>query len=261
MINTVNTGNKGNVNLIPAINGVYFATKLFFSAVNEELWLNKLASQGYEFCGRKFSKYYFKKNSSASNYYFSVGYSLVSSTKGELCDLTKKEAAERVEKRCDIIDTYCTKVYYKTAITSTGAKSEASDVPSKDAASKRRHVRNRLAFNLGMFMFSLSLLCYNLMYWVRFSATNAFVRYDQGILNDYQEKEYSLWTITPDLRGWFGEYPCVPHISFFLCLTIIFLPFVVFYLDQYLYTKSFEKRLNMFTKRSDRGVIKKWAGR
>ncbi len=231
-------------------NGYYAVDKLFASAVNEEKWLNLMASQGYEFCRRKLGKYIFSKNNIANMYYFSVGYSLASSSQGELCDLTAKEAKSRSVNRCELICTYVTKVYYRTASTAANSKMEVSDAPLEDAASKRRHVRNHLAFNLGMFIFSLCLLCYNLMYWVRFNATNAFVRFSNGMLHDYQEKEHSLWDIVPDLRSWFGDYPCVPHISFFLCLTVLFLPFVVFYLDQYLYTKSFEKSLT-----------KRWTGR
>jgi len=249
-INASVIGLKDGTKLELQRNGYYIVRKMFLSAVDEEKWLNFMASQGYEFCSRKFSKYVFSKNNTANLYYFSVGYSLVSSSKGELCDLTAKEAEGRAADRCELICTYVTKVYYKTASTAANGKTQVSDAPVEDAASKRRHVRNRFAFNLGMFIFSLSLLCYNLMYWVRFNATNSFVKFTNGMLNDYQEKEHSLWDIVPDLRSWFGDYPCVPHISFFLCLTVVFLPFVVFYFDQYLYTKSFEKSLT-----------KRWTGR
>lgn len=229
-------------------NGVYCINKVFFSSVNEEKWLNFVASQGLELCGRAFGKYFFNKNTQADRYYYSVGYSLVSSSQGELCDITEKEVNQRAEENCLLVCTYCTKVYYKTLVGGAGARGVASDAPAKDAASKRCHVRNRFVFNLVLFCFSLGLLCYNLMYWVRFNASNYFVRFTKDMLHDYQEKEFSIWDVTIDLRGWFGEFSCVPHISLFLFLSLLLLPFVVYYFDQYMYARSFEK-----------SMMKKWA--
>ncbi len=250
MDKSVNISLNDGTALLLQHNGLYKAQKLFLSPINEEKWLNYMASKGYELCGRKISGYLFAKSPQANKSYYSVGYSAVSSSKGCLNDLTKSEVEAREKENSTLACTYCTKVYYKThnivgANTNNKGKSCASDSPLNDAASKRAHIRNRFVFFLTMFCFFLGLLCYNLMHWVRFSTTGVYVKFTGGLLNDYIEKEHSLWDITFDLRGWFGNYPCVPHISLFLGLTIVFIPFAVYYLDQYLYARNFEKQLQL----------------
>ncbi len=217
--------------------GVFEVKKTILSVIDEEKWLNYMASQGFALCGRCFFGYRFERNPKASSYYFSVKFSSVSSSDDELCDLTSAEAKERDEEGSKLVCTYCTKVYYKTVV-----KAEGTDViVAEDAKNKRRQLKYYFAFAFSLMCFWLGLLCYNLMYLVRFEAAGATVTFKDGQLHDYIVKEFSIWDIALDMSKWFGEFPCTPHISVFLCLTVLTLPFAVYYFDQYMYARAFEK--------------------
>lgn len=229
--------------------GSYKAFKFFLSAVAEEKWLNRMAAYGYEFVERTVSGHIFVCNNLADELYFSVMFSSVSSSKGELCDITAAEASARKEEGSELITTYRTKVYYKTA----RKEASSSAAPVKDAENKRRHMRNVFVFNFSMLCFFLGLLCYNLMYWVRFSASNTLaevIKNPDGsyILEDYISKEYSLWNYVYDLSDSLGKFPSTPHVFVFACLTLVFVPFAIYYLDQYLYARKFEKNIKTLWK-------------
>lgn len=228
--------------------GCFRGFKLFFSVINEEKWLNYMALQGYELKERRVTGYCFGLNKAAKGNYFSVKYSVSSSTKDCLCDVTAEEAAGRAEKSSKIITTYCTKTYYKTPV---GSASEQTDdfVPFEDAANKRRQMKYRFAFSFGLLCVFLGLLCYNLMYWIRFNAGWNYAKYSGGVLHDYKDKEHSLWEFTKDLSDKLGAFPCTPHISLFSLFTLLTIPFVIYYFDQYMYSRSFEKQLHRQWKR------------
>lgn len=207
--------------------------KLFASPVKEEQWLNKMAAEGLELVDRRLGGYCFAVSSNADLYYFTVAYTDVTSARHEMSEETKI-LTDKLSGGAQYILTYGTKVYYKTP------KTVASDTVLC-AAEKRKTMRNHFFASMVFLLTFLSLLCYNLSYWVMFKVENIGVTFSDGQLSDYIVKERSLWDYTIDLTKYFGEYPCTPHISLCLCLTVLAIPFAVFYLDQYLLSKSFEK--------------------
>ncbi len=211
---------------------VYKVDRLFFSPVSEEKWLNRMASFGYGFVERTMSGYIFEKDSFAANRYYSVGFTKVSSSADELSDITAADVKKRSEKGDAFITTYGTKIYYKTS-----RVNETSMVES-DAVSVQRHAFNGLAFWFSILFLWLGLLCYNLVYWVRFNSMGVFAKFTDGNLHDYITKDHSLWDITFDISDFVGNYPNAPHISLFALLTLITLPFAAMYLDLYLSTRK-----------------------
>lgn len=202
---------------------LYKVDKLFFSSVKEEEWLNLLASKGYVLQKRKLSGYVFAFDASASEYYYSVCV-LPAPAESEVSSAVIKE---RVKNGGELVYTYANKAYFRTDL----KKDDAFAGVLSDATSKRRHIRNVFAFNASMLAFWLGLLCYNLIYWVRFDSA--------GVVD--VEKKGVLWDYTIDMSAVFGDYPTTPYISLFLVLTVLFLPSVIYFLDQYLYSRRFEK--------------------
>lgn len=225
--------------LVPIDDQVFRADKLFASSVKEEIWLNSMAKEGYELCGRSFKGYMFVKNLKAAQRHFSVSYSTVSSSQGELCDITEKIVTGREELGGEFICAYSCKVYFKAEIKEGALPTSVKE----DAAEKRRRLKYFFSFSTVMLLFFLTMLCYNLKYWVKFNAADVGVKFSEGKLNDYIVKDKSLWDYTLDMRKWFGEFPCTPHISFFLCLVVLTIPFVAYYLNQYLGAKKYENAL------------------
>lgn len=205
--------------------GLYKVDKLFFSAVAEENWLNLLASNGFVLVKRMVSGYVFAKDAEADKYYYSVYVSTVSAE----AEASQKLIKTRLGANVQLLYTRGNKIYYKSSLKDASAYKGLAE----DAASKRRHLRGVFAFNLGLLSFFLGLLCYNLIYWVRLDSAGAFD----------VKKEIMIWDMTIDMSALFGDYPTTPYISLFLVLTVLSIPFTVYFLDQYLYSRRFEKSL------------------
>ncbi len=206
--------------------GHYKVDKLFFSAVAEEEWLNLLAESGFVLVERKVSGYIFTKSPEAKKYYYSVYCSSVSAEAETSRNLIEKRLSADVQ----LLYTYSNKIYYKTLLKSE----ESYKGIAEDAASKRRRLRLAFSFNAGLLCFFLGLLCYNLIYWVRFDSA--------GVLD--VKKEAMIWDLTIDMSSIFGDYPTTPYISLFLVLSALCIPFTVYFLDQYLYSRRFEKNVS-----------------
>ncbi len=197
--------------------------KLFFSPVKEEEWLNSMAACGYVLVKRKFSGYIFAVDGYANQFYYSVC-SLAAPAESEASQAIIKK---RVAMGSDLIYTYGNKAYFRTPVVMTGVCAGITH----DSVSKLRHLRGLLAFNASLMFFWLGLLCYNLIYWVRFDSAGVTVTEKTGL----------LWKFTIDMSAIFGDYPTTPYISLFLVLTVLFIPFTVYFLDQYLYARRLVK--------------------
>lgn len=215
----------GSTILVPCADDktLYRADKLFFSSVKEEEWLNLLASNGYILVKRKLSGYVFTTSTVAGDYYYSV-YNLPASAESEV---SQAIIASRIKQGAEVVYTHANKAYFRTfnknGISVTGI--------AIDAASKRGHIKRAFLFNSAMLCFWLGLLCYNLIYWVRFDSA--------GVVTG--DKRIPLWDYTIDMTALFGDYPTTPFISLFLVLTVLFIPSTIYFLDQYLYSRCFEK--------------------
>lgn len=199
--------------------------KLFFSAVKEEEWLNSMAENGLVLAERKLSGYIFTSSPEASKYYYSVC-QLPASHESEISRsiISKREGEGSV-----LLYTYANKAYFATLIKNTDAFAFAGVL--KDAEGKSRHLGGVLAFNASLLAFWLGLLCYNLIYWVRFDSAGVLV----------EKKDSLLWKYTIDMSSIFGDYPTTPYISLFIVLAVLCIPFTVYFLDQYLYSRRFVK--------------------
>lgn len=215
----------GSTRLIPCPDdkSLYKTDKLFFSSVKEEEWLNTLASNGYVLVKRKLSGYVFTASGVAGDYYYSV-YNLPANAESEVSTAIINS---RVNQGAEVLCTRANKAYFRT---STKNSDGVSGIVT-DAASKRGHIKRAFLFNSGMLCFWLGLLCYNLIYWVRFDSAGATVGTNR----------IPLWDYTIDMTALFGDYPTTPFISLFMVLTILFIPSTVYFLDQYLYSRRFEK--------------------
>lgn len=219
---------NSSVALLPCndeINGspCYRVDKLFFSPVKEEEWLNSMAASGYVLVGRKFSGYIFAVDGCAENYY----YSLCSLSTSAESESSQAVIEKRVAMGSELVYTYGNKAYFKTPVEALGE----CDGIAFDSASKHRHLRGVFAFNAGLMCFWLGLLCYNLVYWVRFDSAGVTVT----------EKTSLLWKFTIDMSSVFGDYPTTPYISLFLVLTVLCIPFTVYFFDQYLYARRLSR--------------------
>jgi len=205
--------------------GMYKVDKLFFSAVAEEDWLNLLASHGFVLVKRMISGYVFAKDAEAKKYYYSVYVSTVSAE----AEASQAVIEKRLGANVHLLYTHGNKIYYKSSLKDAAAYKGLAE----DAASKRRHLKGVFAFNAGLLSFFLGLLCYNLMYWVRLDSAGALD----------VKKDIMIWDFTIDMSAIFGDYPTTPYVSLFLVLTVLSIPFTVYFLDQYLYSRRFEKDL------------------
>lgn len=230
----------GKTKLYLCNDGSYKADKLFLSPVKEELWLNSLARNGYMLVNRSVGGYFFTYNSNGPKFYFSITYSEVSSTRGQLSEETA-DMTNSMGEGAELLFTYGKKVYYKTLVARKNKDCDSTDCIAFCAGEKRRRMRNYFIASFSFLCTFLILLCYNLKYWVRFRIEDVGVTFVDGQLKDYIVKEHSLWDYTFDLSKLFGEYPCTPHISLFLTLTLLSIPFAVYYFDQYMFSRKFEK--------------------
>lgn len=197
--------------------------KLFFSAVKEEEWLNSMAAKGLVLESRKLSGYIFTASPDAAKYYYSVC-QLPASNESEI---SRDIISKRINDGAVLLYAYANKAYFVTPLKNT----DAFGGVLKDAESKRRHLKGTLAFNASLLAFWLGLLCYNLIYWVRFDSAGVIAEKKEGI----------LWNYTIDMSAIFGDYPTTPYISLFIVLTVLCIPFTVYFLDQYLYSRRFVK--------------------
>lgn len=208
----------GSTVLVPHGEYEYKVDKLFFSAVKEEEWLNMLAGKGYRLVRRSFTGYIFVVDKTAAQYYYSM-YLLPSQAESDY--------AKHCIENCSGYDTepICTfsnKAYFKTPL------GECSDGVVNAAVGKRSHLRRAFAFHFGLLLFCLGLLCYNLIYWVRFDAL--------GVVAD---KSKFIWKVALNLEFLFGSYPTTPYISVCMVFVLLCIPFTVYYLDQCIYSNAF----------------------
>ena len=206
--------------LVPYGDAEFKADKLFFSPVKEEEWINSLASQGYALVGRKFAGYIYEANKYADRYYYSVSL-LPAQAETEISESVIEERAKRSAYP---VCTFSDKAYYKTPLAELG-----EDIV-KDAAQKRRHLKRTFIFNLCVLAFFLGLLCYNMVYWTRFDAA--------GITAD---KSAVIWKFAINMSALFGNSPATPYISICLVCTLLAMPFTIYFFDQYMYSRAFEK--------------------
>ncbi len=212
----------GTTVLTPYGDGSYMADKLFFSAVKEEEWLCYMASKGYALKGRKFKGYIFDRDANASKYYYSVCLLPAQAETDYAKDYMENKSKHGTSPVC----TFSNKAYYRTPVT------EKSNGIVNDAVLKYKHLRRAFAFHFGFLLFWLGLLCYNISYWVRFDAAGVTV-----------EKKAAIWKYTINMTKFFGNYPTTPYISLFICIVILCIPFTVYYLDQFMYSRFFLKRV------------------
>lgn len=214
---------NGSTTLTPYEENLYKVDKLFFSPVKEEQWLNLMASQGYAFEKRVFAGYIFSKDKQASGKYYSVVI-LPAPIESEI---SQKLVNERANVQGTPFYSYTNKAYYKTQIQKNGS----FDGVLLAATTKRCHLRRLFLVHAAFLCFWLTLLCYNLIYWIRLDSASATVANKNG----------ALWAYTIDMSGIFGNYPTTPYISLFIVLTLAFVPLTVYFLDQFLYSRRFEE--------------------
>lgn len=209
--------------LIPHGEAEYKVDKLFFSAVKEEEWLNLLASRGYALVGRKFTGYIFAVDKVAAKYYYSVCL-LPAPAEAEY---SEHYMAEKSGHKTHPVCTFSNKAYYRTAV------EESGEGVVIDATAKSKHLKRAFAFNFGLLLFWLGLLCYNITYWVRFDSA--------GVAAD---KSSFIWKLAIDMSDLLGSYPTTPYIVVCAFLVALCIPFTVYYFDQYMYSRSFLAKVN-----------------
>lgn len=213
---------NGSTILVPHGENEYKVDKLFFSAVKEEEWLNFLASKGYALVGRKFTGYIFAVDKYADKYYYSVCLLPAPATTDYAEDFIDNRSSEPTFPVC----TFANKSYQKALY---GSFDEGV---VSDAVNKRKHLLRAFSVHFGLLLFALSLLCYNLSYWVRFDSA--------GIEAD---KSALIWKLALNLTSIFGSYPTTPYISLCIFFVLALIPFTVYYFDQFMYSKSFVKKV------------------
>jgi len=216
---------NGNTTLVPYEDNLYKVDKLFFSPIKEEEWLNLMAANGYAFEKRVFAGYIFSKDKQASGRYYSV---VILPAPME-SEVSQKLVNERADVQGIPFYSYANKAYYITQ----KQKNSSYDGVLLAATTKRCHLRRVFLVHAAFLCFWLALLCYNLTYWIRLDSASATVT----------DKNGALWNYTIDMSGIFGNYPTTPYISLFIVLTLAFVPLTVYFLDQFLYSRRFEKGL------------------
>lgn len=208
----------GSTVLVPHGEYEYKVDKLFFSAVKEEEWLNMLAGKGYQLVRRSFTGYIFVADKTAGRYYHSL-YLLPSQAESDYAaHCIENVSGYGTEPVC----TFSNKAYFRTPI------GESSDGVVNAAVGKRGHLRRAFAFHFGLLLFWLCLLCYNLIYWVRFDSLGVTV-----------DKSKLIWRVAINLESIFGSYPTTPYISVCILFVVLCIPFTVYYFDQYVYSGKF----------------------
>lgn len=208
--------------LVPHGENEYKADKLFFSAIKEEEWLNYLASRGYALVGRKFTGYIFQEDKFAGKYYYSV---CLLPAPAET-DYAESFINSRSDEPSVPVCTFSCKSYQKVL------KGGYDDGVVNDAINKGKHLMRAFLVHFGLLMFALGMLCYNMSYWVRFDAAGV-----DAITSN------TIWKLAINLSTLFGSFPTTPYISICMVLVIAFIPFTVYYFDQFMYSKSFVKRI------------------
>ncbi len=198
--------------------------KLWLSPVKEEEWLNKRAAEGFALVDRSFNAYTFNKAQLPKGYKYTVCY-LQSAPSSET---SEAYINERLENGSKLVCTFANYVYFLTPV------SETNDIKA-DAKSKRSHLGNLLFLQGGITLFWVCMLCYNLLYWLRFSAAGTVFSNKSDFINK----------ITIDLTSVFGNYKTTPYISFYLMLVIIFAPLTIYYIDAYIAARKYEKNIDV----------------
>ncbi len=202
-------------------NDIKVVKKIWLSPVKEAQWLNSMAEKGLYLQSRSFMTYKFSEfNAMPKNCVYSVHYFDTAPF--------SESSVEYINSRKDseLVCTYANYGYFITP-------SDDSDTLGDDAVSNRHHIGNMLFLYGGIFLFWVCMMCYNIIQWLYFSASE----YTTTNPSDFIHK------ITIDLTSVFGNYKTTPYISLYLMLSLLFAPMAVYYLDAYLGARKEEKAL------------------